>query len=163
MQLQQKLKSLRGEWNKTLFGNVLEQVKCCQEKVSSLEATLQQQWSQPVYDQFSAAKAELSTLVKQEDTFLREKSRIKWLKEQENGCAKLRVSYVLSVFLLGLPHDMQQQLLKAYGGINLGPKQSRIKTKKILQVSCLHHLVTIVFLGSLILEQLTTWLVLTMN
>ncbi|XP_042520344.1 uncharacterized protein LOC122093866 [Macadamia integrifolia] len=79
----QKLKSVKNvlkPWNKNTFGNISQSVEDCRSQLSAIQSQLQvDPQNTPLGLEERAISSRLGDLLKQEESFFKQKSRIKWL------------------------------------------------------------------------------------
>lgn len=81
MHLQRTLK----DWNWSVFGDLRTNIKLSQERVQSLEYSLQTRWDEDTADQCATAKAQLLQYESWEAEFLCQKARIEWSKDGDRN------------------------------------------------------------------------------
>ncbi|XP_043725957.1 uncharacterized protein LOC122672561 [Telopea speciosissima] len=82
------VKEALKDWNTNTFGNISQQVQDCKDKLSTIQLQIQ---SDILNCQLAAnekvASQDLSVLLSQEESFLRQKARIKWLELGDSNSA----------------------------------------------------------------------------
>jgi hypothetical protein len=84
--LSNKLKHLKGElknWNKTIFGNIQNQVACAASKLDDIQLRMSSDGcTDDLLQQEKMAKIEMENVLNMEEAFWQEKSRVKGTETQ---------------------------------------------------------------------------------
>lgn len=86
--LQNKLKLVKSrlkQWNKHVFGNINQRVAEAQDTLARLEYQVQNNWSQDKEAEWKKAKIDLHSELAREESFYREKARIRWSAEGDRN------------------------------------------------------------------------------
>ncbi|KAL3502653.1 hypothetical protein ACH5RR_037102 [Cinchona calisaya] len=76
-----RLKSCLRSWNRDAFGNLFDNICRAESKVEKQEIKSQSDQSEGQIQNLQQAQMELLWHLKNEEVFLQQKSRIRWLKE----------------------------------------------------------------------------------
>ncbi|XP_043705604.1 uncharacterized protein LOC122655477 [Telopea speciosissima] len=82
------VKEALKSWNKNIFGDISLQVADCKERLASIQVRLQTDMHNTILAETEKdLTVELSTLLSREESFLKQKSRIKWLDLGDSNSA----------------------------------------------------------------------------
>lgn len=69
------------QWNWSKFGNVQNNISTLQQSINNMEAQLQDNWNDAIYDQCQKAREDLHKNIQWDNELLQQKTRIKWMEE----------------------------------------------------------------------------------